>query len=96
MLIETVEVRQTHIDKGRQRDGSSCPIAKACDDAGIKDVHVNHGSIYMRSDDKLGSKKPFLNDTFVSNWIDTFDNNGEVVPFKFRIDYKESRVNSIA
>lgn len=96
MSTEIVEVRQHHIDQGAKRQGSSCPIARACHDAGIKGVHVNACSIYMQSSKDDGIKKPFNNDTFVANWVDTFDNDGEVKPFKFQIDYERFKVTSIA
>lgn len=80
-----IEVTQKHIDNGKSEDCYSCPIALAVSEHlhEYVEAHVMHGSVSflpITGRDTV-TKLPFE----VRDFINEFDEGGEVEPFSFEL-----------
>lgn len=74
-----IAVTQEHINAGQRCMPKSCPVALAIAALGFEDVSV--GGMYI----SLKGRALLCVPSRVSNFIDAFDNHGEVEPFEFEL-----------
>ena len=79
--MKTISVTQKHIDEGIRFSGSSCPIALALkEEYNYAYVSYDYATICERPNSSMyGCTKR------MKQFIDKFDQNKEVKPFKFRL-----------
>lgn len=81
----TIRVEQRHIDCGKKKRCTICPVALALREAGIKHPSVDGITVAYRF-----TKEPiFVLSDKVNGWIKRFDMGLEVQPFEFTADIPE-------
>ncbi len=77
-----IEVKQVHIEQGREGNAFSCPIALALNDAtGFKWIVGCHDCNRLEIREDIGLPKEAI------KFIENFDSNLPVSPFEFELDY---------
>ena len=80
--MDKIRVKQEHIDAGKRRKGTSCPIALAIQEAVGDGVRVRVYYSFLEVDEMQ-----FYLPTVAQSFVHEFDRNGkrEVKPFSFEI-----------
>lgn len=84
-IEKIIEVTQEHIDNGKCKDCSACPIALAVSEAlpGHRHINVSLSSIVV--DGNLYYRLSNIEKSF----IDAFDYNRSVSPFSFKLKLRK-------
>ena len=99
--MHKVEVKQVHIDTGKPKTGTGCPIYKAIKDSGIKEkVHVGGCAITINVDEgkEVLDVDEYILDmnSVVQQWVEDFDLRGKdaVAPFTLFLDFEEQVIET--
>jgi hypothetical protein len=78
-----IKVTQEHIDKGERESPWCCPVALACQDAGLIEATVDSiGIAWSASEDYL-DMRPLPN--HVADKVHNYDKTGIMFPFEFAL-----------
>lgn len=99
--MHKVEVKQVHIDRGKPKCATGCPIYEAIKESGIKEkVHVGGSVITINVDEGkeyLDVDEYILDmNSVVQKWVEDFDLRGKdaVYPFTLHLDFENGVIET--
>lgn len=85
----TVNVTQDHIDKGREHDCHTCPVARALREAHPAKWWVGYGMEFGQVTAGIARGPGCLLPVEACRWVRAFDSKKPVSPFSFEFDCPE-------